>query len=288
MTATAPLETPVPTASIVPTTGRLTGLAVTFPRVVRSEWIKLRTVRSTVLTLVGAVVAVIGLGALAAAIGSGDVQSPDGGGGPGGGMNGVTDPTTLSLSGVMLAQLVVAVIGVLVISNEYSNGMIRTYFAAVPKRLPVLFAKIGVVGVVVSVVGVVSSLIAYTIGHSIMGSTASLADGDVLRAVLGSGLYLGGIAVIAVAVGALLRHTAGSISVLFVSLLLLPNLLGLLLPDSWSDTVLSYLPTNAGSAFTSVVPADTLLSVGGGIAVFIGWMVVLVGAAAWRTTRKDA
>ena len=285
MTTTAPLETPLPTSSITPARGRLTGLAVTMPRVVKSEWIKLRTVRSTVLTLIGAVLAVIGVGALAAAVGAGAVESPDPNGG---GMGGVTDPTSLSLSGIMLAQLIVAVVGVLVISNEYSNGMIRTYFAAVPKRLPVLFAKVGVVGAVVSVVGIIASLISYLIGHVISDSTASLGDGSVLRAVIGSGLYLGGIAVIAVAVGALLRHTAGSISVLFVALLLLPNLLGLLLPDSWSDTLLKFLPTNAGSSFTSVVPADGMLSVGGGIAVFIGWIVVLVGAAAWRMTRKDA
>jgi ABC-2 type transport system permease protein len=267
----------------LPAARRMPGLAVTMPRVVKSEWIKLRTVRSTVITVLGAAAAVIAIGALAASVSAGTVVPPGGRA-----FGEATDPTGVSMSGVMLAQLVVAVVGVLAISNEYSNGMIRSYFAAVPARLPVLWAKTIVVGVVVSVVSMLATLIAFFVGGSILGSGVTLSDPGVLRAVLGSGLYLGGIAVLAVAVGALLRHTAGSISVLFVSLLLLPNLIGLLLPDSWADSISPYLPTNAGAAFTSVVPAGNLLSVGAGIAVFLGWIVVLIGGAAWRMTHKDA
>ncbi len=282
-------DTLAPESSVTVPTARLTGLAVTMPRVIKSEWIKFRTVRSTVITVLAGVFIIIALGALAAAVASGAVAQPTGpGGGGGGGFANGSDPTATSLAGSVLAQLIFAVVGVLAITNEFSNGMIRTYFAAVPQRLPVLWAKVIVVGVLVSVVSVLASFVAFFLGQAIMSSGVTPADPGVLRAVIGSGLYLGGIAVLGVAVGSLLRHTAGTISLLIASLVIIPQLIGALLPSSWVDTITPYLPSNAGAAFTSVTPTGSLLSSGAGAAVFVAWIVVLLGVAAWRMQHKDA
>ena len=115
-----------------------------------------------------------------------------------------------------------------------------------------------------------------------------------LRAVLGAGVYLAAIAVLGVAIGALLRHAAGSIGVMFVLLLVAPGILGLVLPDSWSKAYLPclpylpYLPSNAGASFTSVVPADGLLAAGPRAAVLVAWIVVLLGGAEVLPRRRDA
>lgn len=283
MSATAELTLPPTTASAP----RMSGLAVTFNRIVKAEWVKLISVRSTLITMAAIAAVMIGIGALAAAVTSGAVTETAPNGGPPGFAN-ASDPTGTSLAGALMAQLIVAVLGVLVITNEFSNGMIRTYFAAIPKRLPVLWAKGLVTFVAIAVITTVSSLIAFFVGQGILGSNIGLGDDGVLRAVVGTGLYLAGIGVLGLAIGTLLRHTAGAIAALFGLLLIVPGLISVLLPTDWADAVAPYLPSNAGSAFTSVNPAENLLSVGGGIAVFVTWIVVLIGLAAWRMKSKDA
>ncbi|HEY5114087.1 MAG TPA: ABC transporter permease, partial [Nakamurella sp.] len=185
-------------------------LAVTQRRVVRSEWIKLRSVRSWTVMALAAAVLMIAFGALAASVASGAVTQT--GPRPGGGPFASTDPTAISLAGVTLAQLIVGVLGVLFISNEYANGMIRSTFAAVPRRLPVLWAKALVLFGVLAGLMVVATLASFLVGQAILGdgkNTTLAADG-VLRAVLGAGLYLTGIGVLGIAVGALMRNTAGA------------------------------------------------------------------------------
>jgi len=269
------------------------GLKVTLGRVIESEWIKVRTVRSWVVMILAAAAVVIAMGALAAAVASGAVSTPAAPGAAGsGGRNpfGATDPTAISLAGVNLAQLIVGVLGVLIVSNEYANGSIRNWFGAVPRRLPVFWGKVIVLAGSLAVVMVLATLAAFLVGQAILGdakSTPLAADG-VLRAVLGSGLYLAGIGVFGIALGSLLRNTAGAIAVVVASLLIIPNLIGLVLPDDWSDKVTPYLPSTAGQAFTSVNPADTLLGSAAGAMVFAAWLVVLVAAAAVLLRRRDA
>ncbi|HEY8720095.1 ABC transporter permease subunit [Pengzhenrongella sp.] len=262
-------------------------LRVTTPRVVLSEWVKFASLRSSWITILAALAVIIGFGALAAAVASGDVQSARPGGDPG--MAGL-DPTSLSLAGAQLAQIIVGILGVLAVSGEYSSGMIRATLAAVPRRLPVLWGKVVVIGVVGLVVAVPAAFGAFFLGQSILGAgaNAALSDDGVLREVLGTGVYLAAIGLLGLALGALLRHAAGAIGALFVLLLLAPNLLGLLLPDSWEPHVLPYLPSNAGSSFTSLVPPDGMLSAGTGAAVLAAWLVVLLGAAAVLLKRRDA
>lgn len=263
-------------------------LKVTLPRVVRSEWYKFASLRSSWITIAVALAVIVGIGALAAAVASGDVQ-PARGGGPGDGALGV-DPTSLSLSGAGLAQIILGILGVLAVSGEYSSGMIRATLAAVPRRVPVLTAKAIVIGVVGVAVAVPGALAAFFVGQAIFGdgANAALSDAGVTQAVLGTGFYLAAIGLLGLAIGALLRHAAGAIGSLFALLLLAPNLLPLVLPDSWATEIVPYLPSNAGAAFTSVVPADALLSPMVGAAVLAGWIVVLLGAAAILLKRRDA
>jgi ABC-2 type transport system permease protein len=269
-----------------------TNLAVTQSRVIRSEWIKLRSVRSWMIMGGAAAVLMIAFGALAASVASGAVTptNPNGGGGAGRGPFASVDPTAISLAGVTLAQLIIGILGVLIVSNEYANGLIRNTFAAVPRRLPVLWGKVIVLAGSLAVLMVIASVVAFLVGQLILGDgkNTSLAADGVLRAVLGSGLYLAGIGVFGIAIGAMLRNTAGAIAVVVAALLIIPGLASLVLPTSWSDNVLPYLPGNSGTAFTSVHGSATLLSPGAGAAVFVAWLVVLLAGAAMLIRRRDA
>jgi len=268
-------------------------LAVTQSRVIRSEWIKLRTVRSWSIMVISAAALLVAFSALAASVASGAVSEPGpagGGGGGGGGPFASTDPTSISLAGVTLAQLIIGVLGVLIISNEYANGMIRASFGAVPKRLPVLWGKVIVLGGSLAVVMVIATMVAFLLGQGILGSdqNTTLGADNVLRAVIGAGLCLAGIGVFGIAVGALMRNTAGAISIVVAALLIVPGLASLVLPDEWNSTLSPYLPSTAGAAFTSVNGSDTLLTAWAGGLVFVGWLVVLLAAAAVLIKRRDA
>ena len=277
-----------PPAELAQPQTRETAPKVTQWRVIVSEWIKIRSLRSTVYTLLATVVVVVGFGAVAALTSTGAITTGDGG--PDGADFG-TDPVAISLTGVMLAQLLIGVLGVLVITADYSTGMIRSTFSAVPKRLPVLWAKAGVLAVVTGTPMLVAVFAAFFTGQAILsgdGTGVALSDPGVLRAVLGSVGFLAGVALLGLAIGAIVRNTAGAIGALVAILLLLPGLLGLVLPNGWGDTVVSYLPSNAAAAFTTVNPEPDLLSSGAGLAVFAGYLVVLFGVAAVLLVRRDA
>jgi len=254
---------------------------VTTARVIRSEWIKLRSLRSTPITLVAALAVVIGLGVAAAA-----VVSSGGRAGPPGAQ--AVDPTDLSLSGVTLGQLIIGVLGVLVVTGEYTTGMIRATFSAVPTRLPVLWAKIVVFGGVVLAISLVSSLAAFLGGQAVLGTDGvTLGDSGVLRAVLGAAIYLTGIGLLGLALGAILRRTAGAIGALVGLILILPTMVGLL-PDSWSGPLAKVLPSNAGGVFMAVDPGSALLAPWAGLAVFVTWFAGALVIAAVLLRRRDA
>ena len=261
-------------------------LRVTVPRVIKSEWIKFWSLRSTWITLLTAVAVFIGIGVLASSIGGDGAAGPPGPGGPGGG---ATDPTSLSMAGSMFAQLILGTLGVLLTATEYSTGMIRSTLAGVPKRLPVLWAKLSVFVSVVFTVSLAASFAAFFAGQAILGADGvSISDGGALRAVIGTAAYLTGAGVLGLALGSLMRSTAAAITTLFGGLFVLPGVSGLLLPDSWSDKVTPYLPSNAGDAFTEVTQSAGSLSPSAGLAVFAGYLVLAVAAAAWRLKTRDA
>ncbi len=258
---------------------------LTSRRVLASEWLKQRTLKSTVYTLVGMFVVLAGFGLIAAQISTGSTRSA--GNGPD--FSG-TSPVLTVLSGANFAILIVAVLGVLLGAREYSSGMIRSTLAAVPSRLPVLWAKVvsfvGLVGPVVFV----GTLIAFFGGMALLGhagaTTASWSDPGVARAVLGTAAYLVGLGVIGICLGMILRSIGSGLGVLIGGLLFLPTLASALLPSSW-DSVLKYLPSNAADSFTSVTATDGMLSATAGAWVFAGWVVLALAAAAVALKRRD-
>lgn len=281
--STTTLERAGESAPAVPRHQRNRG--VTGLGVLRSEWVKLRSVRSSTVTLASAAAALLSVGLIFSAILGGILstgESPDEFGG---------DPAGAALSGVTIAQLIIGVLGVLLITSEYGTGMIRGTLTAVPSRLPVLWAKAAVLTIATLPLMVVTALVTFLVGQSLIGTngldTATLGDPGVLRAVLATGAYLTGVALIGLAVGTLLRSTAAAISTLFAMVFLLPGLGSVLLPASWRDDVLQLLPSNAGSAFMSVQPGPELLSAGAGAAVFAAWIVVPFVAAAVALKRRS-
>ncbi|MEV6632719.1 ABC transporter permease subunit [Actinoplanes sp. NPDC051470] len=261
-------------------------LKVTGRRVLRSEWAKLWSLRSTWITLGLGLLFLLGFGAIAALryksqIDSGQPMDPD-----------FADATTYSLAlfGVPFALIALGVLGVLTASGEYTTGMIRSTLAAVPRRLPVLWSKAAVYGALAFVVATVGVFAGFMISSGVLSGTPlemSISDDGVLRGLFGAGLYLAVIGVIGVALGALLRSTAGGISALVGTFLLVPGLMSLL-PKSWRDDLTPYLPSNAGESIFALHHSTGTLSAGAGLLVLLGWTALALGGAAYRLKRSDA
>jgi len=258
---------------------------LTFAHVVRSEWIKLRTLRSTWISLASVLGVLIGFGLIAAAMAGGGETA-----GPGGPAPGSNDPVGTVLTGANLAVLVVGVVGAVIGAREFGSGQIRTTLAAIPSRLPVLWGKIIALCALLVPVTVCGVLVAFVAGMPILNAqgvtTVSWSDPGVARAVLGTAGYLVGIGLIGVALGVLIRGTAGAIGVLLGGVLILPGLATALLPDGW-DVVLNLLPSNAAQAFTSRLPSPDLLGSGVGMTVFALWVAVALVAAAAALMVRD-
>lgn len=256
---------------------------VTGPRVLRAEWAKMWSLRSTWITLGLSLLFLIVFGLIAAAN-----YSPAGTGhGPGADAK---DAIGIALGGLDFAQLAIGVLGVLITAGEYSTGMIRSTLAAVPSRLPVLWSKAASFGVVAWIVATVGAFVAFLAGQGFLHGTdiaLTLSSAGVVRSLLGAGIYLGLVAVLGVALGALIRSVAGGIGLLVVSLMLLPVLTGLL-PSTLKNDISPYLPGNAGASVFSLHQASHTLNPGAGLAVFAGWVVVALAGAAFRLKRSDA
>ena len=258
--------------------------AATFGDVVRSEWTKLRSVRSTWIALLIAVVLAIGLGALISAVASHHYATDSFAD------RRTWDPTSVSLSGFTIGQLAIAVVGILSVTSEYSTGSIRTTLWAVPRRPRVLAAKALVFGVVALVLGEVVGFVAFLIGQLLIHGHApsvSLADHDVLRAVLGSGLYLAALGLLGVALGAIIRSTAGAIAAIVAVLFVLPGVLQAL-PDSWRHPVTEYWPTQAGVQLVVIHRDAHTLTAWAGFGVMCLFVAVVGALAFWLLDRRDA
>ncbi|MGW1215280.1 ABC transporter permease [Streptomyces sp. NPDC002499] len=278
-----------PNPASTPAPPRTTVRKVTGARVLRSEWAKFWSLRSTWITLGVAVFLLVLFGTIAA-----HTYSPDavgGGGRPGpGGDSGDSDAVSLALTGATFASLAIGVLGVLLSAGEYTTGMIRSTLTAVPRRLPVLWAKAAVIGPVALVLTAVGALAAFEFGAPGLDGTdiaLSLGDDGVLRSLAGAGLYLALVAVFGVALGMLIRSSAGAIAALVGILLILPGLASLL-PDSWDDTLSPYFPSNAGQAVYALHQSSGSLSPGAGLAVFAGWVALALVGAAGRLISTDA
>jgi ABC-type transport system involved in multi-copper enzyme maturation permease subunit len=257
-------------------------------RVALSEWTKLRTVRSTRYSLLAAVAMTIGFAVIPALVNANRwsrMSTIDKAG---------FNPLETSLIGVSIAQLAIGVLGVLVISGEYSTGMIRSTFAAVPKRLPVLWGKAGVFGLVTFVLTLPSTVIAFFAaqailrGHSFNGHDIALSFSDpgVARAVIGGSLYLTVAGLFGLGLGAILRSTAGGISAFAGMLFVLPPLMNVL-PASWNDAISPYLPSNAGTAIMQTGNPAHTLAPWTGLGVFAAYTAIVMAIAAIQLRRRD-
>lgn len=259
----------------------------TLGRAIASEWIKIRTLRSTWIGMGSVVLILVAFGALAASMTTGSVEGPADGGDP----FGVGDPVSTVLTGADFAVLVVGVLGSLAGAREYSSRMIAASVAAVPRRWQVVVSKAVTFAGVVAVTVVAGALGAFWLGMAILSGsdapTVALTDDGVLRQVLGMAGYVTAIGLIGLGLGLLLRSVAGSIGAVVAGVMILPALAGALLPDSW-DPVLQYLPSSAGAAFTTVQGAGTeVLGAGVGAAVLAAWVLAALVAATVSITRRD-
>ena len=248
--------------------------------VIRGEWIKFWSVRSTSVTLLAAGLATIALGMVFSAVAeSDDAEGP---------AALLSDPVDIALGGIGLTEMIIGVLGVMFVAGEYSTGLIRTAFASVGRRSRVIAAKAVVIAAGVFAVGLVATTGAVAAGQAVYaGSEATVGVADIWEVVLGTTLYLTGVALIGVALGFMLRSNAGGIGTLFGAVFIGPNLLTLL-PESITDAFVKYLPSEAGSAMMSRVSNPELLSRGAGYAVFAAWIVGLLVAATLLVNRRDA
>ena len=260
-------------------------LKVTQGRVIRSEWMKFRSLRSTLYTLLAAVALTIGIGALFSALTASEYHTF------GAAEKAAFSPVSTSLTGISFAVVAFGVLGVLLMSGEYSTGMIRASLTAVPRRLPVLWGKLAVFAGTVFSVSLVASVISFYLGQALLSSHhlgVAITSPGALRAVVGAALYVTVAGMIGVALGALLRNTAAGISTFAAVFFVIPPLAGLL-PISIREHVSPYLPSNAGEAlWGGAHGVPNSLSPWTGFALLCGYAVILIAGAAWRLRRADA
>ncbi|WP_433325087.1 ABC transporter permease subunit [Spirillospora sp. CA-294931] len=255
-----------------------------FGSVVGSEWIKIRTVKSTFWTLLAGIIVTIGLSvllALAFTSAWDDMDAQD---------RADFDAAGFGLVGINFGMVAFGVLGVLIITGEYATGMIRTSLTAMPRRTELMAAKALVLGAVVLVVGLVASFASFLLSQLFFQSKdidASLGDSGILRAVIGGGLYLTLIALFSLGIGALLRHTAGAVTTVLGLLFVLP-IIGNFLPGDWGDTLRRYLPSNAGGAIMSAHKAENSLDPWTGFGVFALYTAVVLVAAVVLFNKRDA
>jgi ABC-type transport system involved in multi-copper enzyme maturation permease subunit len=257
---------------------------VTFPRVLLSEWTKFRSVRSTAWSLGAGIFLTILFPILFATVTRthwAHMSAQD---------QADRHPLDVALAGVNVAQLAIAVLGVLVITAEYSTGSIRSTLTAVPERLPVLWAKLlnyAIVSFVVMVPAVLISFFAsQAILHNIPQLQVSFSDPGIARSVLMGAVYVTMVGIFALALGASVRNTAGGIALFAGLFFVLPPLM-FTLPQSWNDAISQYLPSNAGrQIFALQHSPHTLTPLAGGL-VFAAYCAAAIVVAAFLLRRRD-
>lgn len=259
-----------------------------FVHLMAAEWTKIRSVRSTFWTIIAFIVVTIGFTALITWAIEANWNGPHAAARD---ANFVSDPVG-SMLGVanFLGQLVIGVLGVLVISSEYSTGVIRSSLLAVPRRLHMLAAKALVFTMLLFVVAEIVTFCSFFIGTAIMHVhvPVSLSGHNVTRAVIGIGLYLTVVGLFSLGIGGIIRHTAGAIATTLGTLFVLP-IVGPLLPSSWGAHINAYLPVQAGSDIGSTSQSSSqLLSAWQGFGVLCIWAAVTLAIAAFLLRKRDA
>ncbi|MER7911920.1 ABC transporter permease [Streptomyces sp. NPDC090109] len=253
--------------------------------VLQSEWTKIRTVSSTVWTLASALLVTVAMGAALSALLSSEFDNLSE-------AERLTfDPTLVSFSGTVLGQLAMVVFGVLVVGTEYSSGMIRTSLAAVPQRATFLFSKIAVAGGLALLVGLATSFLSFFLGQALLGDHGTTIGADnVLRAVVGGGLYMGLIAIFSMGVTAMLRSSMLSLGILVPFFFLVSQILAAV-PKA--KEVARYFPDQAGSKIMQVVPGaldSEKVPYGpwGGLGIMVLWVVASLLGGYLVLRKRDA
>lgn len=251
---------------------------ITTTRVLRSEWHKLRSLRSTWITLTTAAALILGIGLII------------GGTYTSGGGDSDVDTVILTLYGSLLGQLCLVVLGILVTAGEYATGMIRASLTAVPARLPVLWAKAAVFTATAFSLMFTTALVTFVAAQLFLHDTdqaASLTDPGVLRAVAGTaaGITLTGL--LALGLGALLRSVPGAIGAFVGGIMLLPEILGML-PYETVEQAVRYFPTQAAGALGSATPLPGAATPATALLALSLWVAAVLGAASWTLHRRDA
>lgn len=250
--------------------------------VVRSEWGKLLATTSTYCLLASALAIEVVAGAVVSTVYAGQYN-------PAFAARHTVDPTFWSLLGVVFAQLPIGILAAISMTGEYSTGLASTTFIAVPQRRTVLVAKILCVATLSLLVGLLAGGVAFGLGQhqvSSEGISVGLSDPRALRAVVGSGVDLALVAILAVSLGAVVRGTAAAVSGVFVLLAVVPSL-GAFLPEAWQASVVPYLPGNAGTQVLHVVPMANTVDPVAGITVFAGYATAILLAALVTIAGRD-
>ncbi len=252
--------------------------------VVRSEWTKFRSVQSTYWTFLVAVLLGVGFGALISLLSANHYASdPE--------LRFNWNPATRSIFSLEFAQLAFAVLGVLTVTSEYSTGMIRTSLAAVPKRIRMMTATLLVFALAAVVIGEIISFCAFLIGQALIhgkAPSASLSQHNVLRVVVGAGLYLVVIGLLGAGFSIILRHAAAGVAIVVAMLFIVPGLAEAALPQSWAQPINKYWPTNAGQRVIFLHRGSHDLSAWVGFGEFALFTLLVILVAMWVLERRDA
>jgi ABC-2 type transport system permease protein len=257
--------------------------SVTQRRVVRSEWTKLISLRSTRWALAATLLLAIGIGILACTVFESrwpHLSAAD---------RHDFHPLSVSLAGINFAQLSLGVLGVLAITGEYSTGMIRSTMAAVPRRLPVLWGKVLVFGATALAISLPATFIVFFAGQGILSGehiNIGLGQAGVFRALLGASFFLTAMGIFGLALGAILRTTAGGIAALAGIVFVLPPIVGLL-PSSVAGSIEPYLPSNAGNAVWTINPDPGTLAPWAGFGIFCAYVAIALAIASVLLVRRD-
>lgn len=260
------------------------GSGLSFGGILRSEWIKLRSLRSTVWSFALVIVVSLGMALLMSGTATG--------------ISGVVlteeDQLNLLLSvttfGIFFGQMIVAVLGVISVTGEYSTGMIKSTLTAVPRRLPALAAKMIVMFAATFVVGVISTVGSFLVATPMLAGSdisADLSDPLLLQAVFGGALYLALIAVFAQGIGAILRSSAGGIALALGILLVLPVVLSMI-PADWSADLGPYLISNAGAEIFYTSGFSVIEEAWQNLLITLAWVAGSLGLAGLLLKSRDA
>jgi ABC-2 type transport system permease protein len=252
--------------------------AVRACRLIVSEWTKLRSARSTYLMLLFAAGATLALSSVLAA---GEATQHATKGPP-------ADPLLPTFIGLSYALVTMGFFGVFEFTSEHATGLIRTTFAAVPRRRAVLAAKAAVAGVVTLVLGELLSFATFFLAQAILSGhhrSVSLSHPGVLGAVMAEGTFLFLISMMGTGLGAIVRHTAGAVAAL-LGLLAAPAIL-LFLPASWSDIIGRFTPLFSAEQVIALHPRPELFSPALSMAVLVAWPAAVLIVAAILISRRD-